>query len=98
MFYPNNKSLFYNEFNKFTIDENYLDRLWENEIMRTYIFLINNIKQTINGRIFLNEYEWEFYKKKLKFCKNLLLSCKIDIDYKLILLDNIKAIMGPMGI
>lgn len=98
MFYSNNKLLFYNEFNKFTIDEKYLDKLWGNEIIRTYIFLINNIKETINGRLFLNEYEWEFYKNKLKFCKNLLLSCKIDINYKLILLNNIKAIMGPMGL
>ena len=41
MFYSNNKLLFYNEFNKFTIDEKYLDKLWGNEIIRTYIFLIS---------------------------------------------------------
>ena len=86
----NNKELIYNEFKNFQITESYLDNIWDNTNIRIYLYLLNNIKNIIKERLFLNKSEWEFYISKLHFCKSLLKNLNIDESYKKILFNNLR--------
>ena len=86
----NNKELIYNEFKNFQITESYLDNIWDNTNIRIYLYLLNNIKNIIKERLFLNQSEWKFYISKLHFCKSLLKNLNIDESYKKILFNNLR--------
>ena len=95
----NNKNLLYNEFDKIKFNKSYIDFIWENDsVIKSYIFLINNIKKNIKTKILLTENEWVFYRSKMIWLQNILYMSNINYEYKLILLDNMKENMKYLGI
>ena len=95
----NNKKLLYNEFDKMKFNKKYIDFIWENDsVIKSYIFLINNIKKNIKTKILLTENEWVFYRSKMIWLQNILYMSNINNEYKLILLDNMKEDMKYLGI
>jgi hypothetical protein len=94
-----NKLLFYNEFNKNEFNKNELDIIWDNNnIIKSYIFLINNINNNITNKKILTEREFNFYISKLLWLRNILYSSNIEKKYKNVLLNNIRIDLQYLGI
>ena len=85
-----NKSLFYNEFKDFQTNQKKLYDIWNKSEIKQYMYLLEKIKTNMRKQYFLQEYEWKFYLKQLKFCEKILTHMKIDESYKRILLHNLR--------
>ena len=79
--------LLYNELKE--QDINKLNHLLKNNVIRSYLYLLNNIKKNIYQSIFLTETEWLFYIRKLVFLKNVISHNNLKNEYKIKLIDNI---------
>lgn len=80
------KDLLYNELDEHT---NEINDLVKNDVIRSYLYLLNNIKKIIYQNIFLNEIEWFFYIKKLVFLKKVIKLSNLKNKYKKIFLKKI---------
>jgi hypothetical protein len=85
-----NKKIIYNEFKNFQTKNNYLDEMWNNTDIKSYLYLLNLIRENINNDYILQEEQWNFFVTKLQFCKRVLKSLKIEESYKKILLHNLR--------
>ena len=85
-----NKTSFYNEFKDFQTNKKKLDDIWNKSEIKQYMYLLDKIKTNMRKQYFLQEYEWKFYLKQLKFCEKILTHMKIDESYKRILLHNLR--------
>ena len=83
------KQLIYNEFKDFQTKDNYLDEMWNNTDIKSYLYLLNLIRRNINSNYILQEEQWNFFFAKLHFCKQVLKSLNIEKSYKKILLHNL---------
>ena len=87
--HPCSKQLIYNEFKDFQTKDNYLDEMWNNTDIKSYLYLLNLIRRNINSNYILQEEQWNFFFAKLHFCKQVLKSLNIEKSYKKILLHNL---------
>jgi hypothetical protein len=83
------KQLIYDEFKDFQTKDNYLDEMWNNTDIKSYLYLLNLIRRNINSNYILQEEQWNFFVTKLQFCKRVLKSLNIEKSYKKILLHNL---------
>lgn len=79
--------LLYNELKEQNINK--LNHLLKNNVIRSYLYLLNNIKKNIYQSNFLTETEWLFYIRKLVFLKNVISHNNLKNEYKIKLIDNI---------
>ena len=93
-----NKNIIYEELKKFNITETSINELWENDLVKIHLFLIKNIKDTINENYIIQECEWKFYIKKLKFLEKIINNLNIKKNYKIILMHNVKQELNKLGV
>ena len=80
------ENLLYNELKE---DINEINYILRNNVIRSYLYLLNNIKNIIYDDIFLNEMEWRFYINKLIFLKTIISHNNLKNEYKIKLINNI---------
>ena len=95
--YLNNDYNFKNNINLNEINLNYinsnninLNDFLNNNVVVIYLSLINNIQKSIYGNIqYLNEIEWNFHLKNLKFLKKIIKFGDLKEKYKIFLIIDI---------
>ena len=89
MIFENYNLVLYNEISKYNYSYEDYKTLLDNENVRIYLFLINNIKNNIDKQFFLNDIEWNFYIDKLLFLKKLIKSTNLIQKHKVMLIKNV---------
>tara|TARA_B110000211_G_C13991507_1_gene514239 strand:- start:809 stop:1111 length:303 start_codon:yes stop_codon:yes gene_type:complete len=89
MIFENYNLVLYNEISKYNYSYEDYKTLLDNENVRIYLFLINNIKNNIGKQFFLNDIEWNFYIDKLLFLKKLIKSTNLIQKHKVMLIKNV---------
>jgi len=89
MIFINYSSILQNEIKTINHNSEDFKAILNNENIKIYLFLINNIKKNIEFPYNLDNTEWKFYINKLRFLKKLVRSTNLIKKYEKMLLKNI---------
>jgi len=85
----NYKKILNNELQVFVLSEIDKNTLINNNEVKTYLYLLSNIKNKIHNDYYISDVEWKFYIDKLLFVKNIIKTNNIDNKFKLLFIKNI---------
>jgi len=85
----NYKKILNNELQGFVLSELDKNTLINNNEVKTYLYLLSNIKNKIHNDYYISDVEWKFYIDKLLFVKNIIKTNNIDNKFKLLFIKNI---------
>ena len=85
----NYKKILNNELQGFVLSELDTNILINNNEVKTYLYLLSNIKNKIHNGYYISDVEWNFYIEKLLFLKNVIKTNNIDNKFKLLFIKNI---------
>jgi hypothetical protein len=85
----NYKKILNNELQGVVLTELDINNLINNNEVKTYLYLLSNIKNKIHNGYYISDVEWNFYIEKLLFLKNVIKTNNIDNKFKLLFIKNI---------
>lgn len=85
----NYKKILDNELHGLVLSELDTKILINNNEVKTYLYLLSNIKNKIHNGYYISDVEWKFYIDKLLFLKNIIKTNNIDNKFKSLFIKNI---------